>query len=122
MSRETVRQAFKTAISTVYSGKVYATRLNDQRSDAEFVCVYVSEGDIAHNFGGTESEMRLHVKHAKQNATDGALDTTMEALNAAIVSHASVVAAVKHARLESFEYDEESNDIPSLTYSYKVLF
>ena len=122
MSREAVRQAFKTAAATAYSGPIFTTRQNDHRENAEFLCIYISNGDVNHSFNGIETEAALYIQLTKHNATDAALDSAMDAINTALLSHDDVISAVKFAKQESFEYGIESTNAPSLTYSYKILF
>lgn len=122
MSREEVRQAFKAAAATVFTGSVYTTRSADNRDDTEYVSVYIRDGEVVHNFSGVETTASLAITYSKQNATDEQLDTISSAIEQAVPSNAAVLAAVKNVRFERFEYDEESSDIPSITLTYRILY
>lgn len=122
MSREEIRQAFKTAVATTFSGSIYVSRLNDNRNDAEFIAIYLKDGEVEHTFSGKQTNAEIVIKYSIQNGTDLALDTKANAIEQAISSHADVLGAVKNPILQRFEYDDESADIASISLIYRILY
>lgn len=122
MSRRDVRNAFKTAISSVYTGPIYTSRLNDNRDDESFASVYINSGDLEHNFSNVETELELTIKYAENGATDDELDRMMDQIVDSIASSEIVKAAVGNPLLIGFDYDEESDDMSAIKYTYKVIY
>lgn len=123
MSRESIRQALKNVVETVYAGPVFTSRTQDLSSETEYVNVYLVEGEFIRNMSGiTGTEAQLAVKFCKQNATDDDLDIVIEQIDEAIVLSNSLAALLNRPLLERFEYEEDTADINGITYFYKVLF
>ena len=122
MSREQIRQAFKSAVESVFLDKpVYTSRITDNRDDTEYVSVYIEEGDIDYNFSGSETESLITVKYLKQNAKDVELDDVAESILIAILNHDDVKQAVKRPRLTHFGYESDSTH-NGLSHTFKILY
>tara|TARA_R110001599_G_scaffold100770_5_gene258101 strand:- start:3154 stop:3519 length:366 start_codon:yes stop_codon:yes gene_type:complete len=121
MSRESIRQAFKTAVASVYSGRVYTTRVTDNREDTEYVAIYIEDGEIGHNSTSKEYDSRIIVRYCKQRATDEALDAVADQLIAAVESHATVRQAVKRPILTGFDYEPDSTH-NGLNHIFRILY
>lgn len=122
MSRESIRQAFKTAVESVFSGQVFTSRLNDLRETTEYVTIYIESGEISPNFSGFETTSDINIKYAKQNASDEELDQTMEDMITAILSSSAVQREAGNIVFSRFEYDDESDDIVSITYTATIIY
>lgn len=122
MSRESVRQAFKRAVQSVFVGTVYTSRVTDNRDDNEYVSIFIEEGDITHNFSGSETEARITVRYCKkQPVEDGVLDVVADQVIAAIAEFPDVLAVVGRPLLESFSYEPDSQH-NSINHTFRVIY
>lgn len=122
MSREQIRQAFKSAVTTIYSGAVYTSRVTDNRGSQEWVNIYLEEVVVGHNFSGVQSEAELAIKFSKQNATDSQLDAVASQIEAAILSNEGISTLVRNPLLQRIEYSTEEGEVPTITLIYKLIF
>ena len=122
MSRESIRQAFKTAVESVFSGQVFTSRLNDLRETTEYATIYIESGEINPNFSGFETTSDIAIKYAKQNASDAELDQVMDGIIVAILSSPEIKEEAGNILFSRFEYDDESDDVVSITYTANIIY
>ena len=122
MSREQIRQAFKSAVATIYSGAVHTSRVTDNRDSQEWVNIYLEEVVTGRNFSGVQSEAELAIKFSKQNATDSQLDAVASQIEAAILSNEGISTLVRNPLLQRIEYSTEEGEVPAIALIYKLIF
>lgn len=122
MSRESVRQAFKSAIQTVYSGHVESGRLRDLSKYPEYASVYLSSGSFDNTFSGRSTACEMIISYHKQNATDAELDAVIEAIHGAIASSSPVAEVAGNVMPQRFDYTDDSTDMAGISYTYNITF
>lgn len=108
MSRELIREAFAAAVATVFQGKVYTTRMNDNRDDQEYVSIYIEDGDVKRNSSGKEFDSNIVVRYCKQRATDEQLDLVADQIVSAVESSPDVRQLVRLPLHTDFSYEPDS--------------
>ena len=122
MSRETIRQAFKSAVESVYEGQIYTSRITDNRDDDEYISIYIEGGEHARNFSGIETEARITVSfYKKQPAEDSELDQVVDPIIDLIPGFPAVLSEVKNPLLESFGYESDGKH-NGISHTFRVIY
>lgn len=121
MSRELIRQAFKDAVATVFTGPVYTTRITDNRDDNEYVSIYIEGGEVSRSSSGKAYDSDIVVRFCKQRATDEQLDIVSDQIVTAIESSQAVRQLVRRPLLTGFEYEPDGTH-NGLNNTFRIMY
>jgi len=122
MSRQTIREAFKTAIQKVYSGPIYQTRLTDNRNDPESVQIYLTSGDVETYTTFTETTADIVIEYAKQGATDTQLDAIADQIISTLLNDSDLKLEIKHCRFQGFTYEPQESGYQTISLTFRILY
>ena len=122
MSRQSIRDAFKTAIQQVYSGPIYQTRLTDTRNDPESVQIYLTSGDVSTYTTFTETQAEIVIEFSKQGATDAQLDAVADQITSTLLSDATLKTTIKHCKFDAYSYEQQENGLQAIRLNFGILY